>query len=163
MKLLTKLSIAECRARLGSATDLGGMALSWDAQGPATVVGQFRGQMFRLHTRKYYQNAFAPFFYGQLSAADDGAVLEGSFRMHPFARLFMLFWFALIIVFALAPVIVPAAKYAASGLSRNWYLAGLALLVVTGAAFFQIGIWLASGEKDVIHTFLKNTLEAQDA
>jgi len=91
MKLRTKLSLAECRERLGSATDLRGLALSWDGEGPGTVVGEFRGSMFRLHTRKYYNNAFAPFFYGKLTEADGGAILEGGFRMNPFVRLSMLF------------------------------------------------------------------------
>jgi hypothetical protein len=162
MKLHSKISIAECRTRLGSATDLGGMALSWDAEGPSVVMGEFRGQAFRLHTRKYYQNAFAPFFYGRLSAADGGAGLEGNFRMHPFARLFMVFWFALLIVFAVAPIIVPAARYAASGLNRNWYFAGLGVLAVLGIAFAIIGKWLANSEQEVIRGFLKSTLEAEE-
>ena len=162
MKLHSNISIAECRTRLGSATDLGGMALSWDAEGPGAVVGEFRGQAFRLHTRKYYQNAFAPFFYGRLSTADKGADLEGRFRMHPFARLFLVFWFALLMVFALAPLIVPAAKHAASGLNRNWYYAGLGILALLGVAFVLIGKWLGGGEQQVIHGFLKSTLDAND-
>jgi hypothetical protein len=162
MKLRTKLSIAECRARLGAATDLGGMALSWDATGPGAVVGEFRGEAFRLHTRKYYQNAFAPFFYGRLSAIESGTVLEGSFRMHPFARLFMLFWFTLLIIFGLAPIIVPAAERVAANFNRHWYFAGLIALAVLGIGFIEIGKWLGRGEQDVIHSFLKSTLEAQD-
>jgi hypothetical protein len=162
MKLRTKLSVAECRARLGSATDLGGMALSWDAEGPGAVVGQFRGLVFRLHTRKYYQNSFAPFFYGQLLAEDGGAILEGSFRMHPFARLFMLFWFVLLILFGLAAIIVPAAQHPASGISRRWYFAGLALLAILGAGVVLVGTWLGRGEQEVIRSFLKKTLEAED-
>jgi hypothetical protein len=162
MKLRTKLSIAECRKRLGSGIDLGGMALSWDAAVPGAVVGEFRGQAFRLHTPKYYRNAFAPFFYGQLSSVDGGTMLEGTFRMHPFVRLFMVFWFAFLVIFGLAAIIVPAAKYSASGLSRNWYAAGLAILAVLGVAMILIGKWLGSGEQGVIHTFLRNTLEAND-
>jgi hypothetical protein len=162
MKLRTKLSVAECRSRLGSATDLGGMSLSWDAAGPAAVVGEFRGQVFRLHTRKYYQNAFAPFLYGQLSAIEGGTTMEGNFRMHPFARLFMLFWFALLVIFAVAPLIVPAARNMASGLNRNWYYAGLGVLAMLGVAFFVFGKFLGNGDQETIHNFLKTTLEAND-
>jgi hypothetical protein len=162
MKLRTKLSVAECRARLGSATDLGGMALSWDAAGPAAVVGEFRGEVFRLHTKKYYQNAFAPFLYGKLSAVEGGAVLDGTFRLHPFARMFMLLWFALLAVFAVAPIIVPAAKQMASGLNRNWYFAGLGVLAFLGIAFFILGKFLGNGDHELIHGFLKTTLEASD-
>jgi hypothetical protein len=162
MKLRTKLSIAECRSRLGSATDLGGMALSWDSAIPGAVVGEFRGQVFRLHTPKYYKNAFAPFFYGQLSAADGGTTLEGNFRMHPFVRLFVVFWYSFLILFGVAALIVPAAKIPASGISRTWYFAGLGLLAILGLAVVQIGKWLGNGEQGVIHSFLKSTLEATD-
>jgi hypothetical protein len=162
MKLRTKLSIAECRARLGSATDLGGMALSWDSAGPGAVLGEFRGSVFRLHTRKYYQNSFVPFFYGRLSSVDGGAILEGSYRLHPFVRLFLVFWFSFLILFGLAAIIVPAAVHPASGISRNWFFAGLALLAILGAAVVLVGAWLGRGEQEVIHSFLKSTLEAED-
>jgi hypothetical protein len=162
MKLRTKLSVAECRTRLGSATDLGGMALSWDSAVPGSVMGEFRGQVFRLHTPKYYRNSFAPFFYGQLSSVDGGTALEGSFRMHPFVRLFIVFWYAFLLIFGFAGIIVPAAKYEGSGLSRNWYFAGLGILAVLGVGMVQIGKWLGKGEHEVIHAFLKSTLEAND-
>ena len=162
MKMRTKLSVADCRARLASSTDLKGITLSWDPEALGTVMGEFRGSAFRLHTRKYYSNSFAPFFYGQLSSVDGGTMLEGTFRMHPFVRLFMVFWFAFLVIFGLAAIIVPAAKYSASGLSRNWYAAGLAILAVLGVAMILIGKWLGSGEQGVIHTFLRNTLEAND-
>jgi hypothetical protein len=160
VKLRTKLSLAEWRTRLGAATDLGGMALSWDAAGPTTVVGEFRGPVFRLHTPKYYQNSFSPFFYGQLSSVDGGSVLEGSFRLHPFVRLFMVFWFAFLIIFGLAAIIVPAAHNPAGGDHRRWYFAGLALLAVVGVGLVQIGKWLGNSEQEVIRSFLKSTLEA---
>jgi hypothetical protein len=163
MKLRTKLSIAECRARLGSATDLGGLALSWDAQGPGPVMGEFRGSMFRLHTKKYYSNAFAPFFYGKLTAVEGGAILEGSFRMHPFARLFMVFWLSFLLLFGLAAIIVPAPQSLPSGLGRGCFYAGLVILAVLGAGLIQLGKWLGRGEQAVIQSFLKSTLEANDA
>ena len=162
MKLRTKLSIAECRSRLGSATDLGGIALSWDTAGPGTVVGEFRGSAFRLHTPKYYQNAFTPFFYGGLSSVDGGTVLEGTFRLHPLVRLFMVFWFAFLLIFGLAAIIVPAAKHPASGIDRRWYFAGVALLAIVGVGLVQVGKRLGTGEQEVIRSFLKNTLEAED-
>jgi hypothetical protein len=163
MKLRTKLSIAECRVRLGSATDLGGFALSWDAQGPGTVVGEFRGPVFRLHTRKYYDNSFAPFLYGKLQAADNGTILEGRFRLHPFVRLFTVFWFSFLLLFGVGALIVPAAPHTESGLGRGWFFLGLGVLAVLGAGFVQVGKWLGRGEQEVIRSFLKSTLEADDA
>jgi hypothetical protein len=162
MKLRTKLSLAECRRRLGSSTDLRGMALSWDAEAPGAVLGEFRGPVFRLHTPKYYRNSFAPFFYGKLTEADGGAMLEGDFRMNPFVRLFMVFWLSFILLFAAGALIVPAQAHSASGLGRGWFFAGLVLLAILGGGLVQVGKWSGRGDEEVIHSFLKSTLEASD-
>jgi hypothetical protein len=162
MKLRTKLSIADCRTRLGSATDLGGLALSWDAAAPGAVLGEFRGPSFRLHTKKYYSNSFAPFFYGKMTDADGGTNLEGGFRFHPFIRLFMVFWFSFLLIFAAAAIIVPAAPHQAGDGGRGWFFAGLGLSAILGAALILCGQWLGRGEREVIRSFLKNTLEAKD-
>ena len=154
--------MADCRTRLGSATDLGGMALSWDAAAPGPVLGEFHGSMFRLHTKKYYSNSFTPFFYGKLAEVDGGTMLEGDFRLHPFIRLFLLFWFSFLIIFAASPIIVPAQHNPVSGLNRHLFYTGLAALAILGIGFVQFGRWLARGEREVIHAFLKKTLEADD-
>ena len=161
MKLRTKLFMADCRTRLGSGTDLGGMALSWDAVAPGAVVGEFRGPVFRLHTKKYYDNSFAPFFYGKLTEADGGAVLEGEFRMHPFIRLFMVFWLSFLLLFGVGAIVVPAAPRA-NALGRGWLFAVLVLLAVLGVGLVQFGKWLGRGDEEMIHVFLKSTLEAND-
>jgi hypothetical protein len=162
MKLRTKLFLADCRKRLGSGTDLGGMALSWESATPGTVLGEFRGRVFRLHTKKYYSNSFTPFFYGKLAEVDGGTVVEGEFRLHPFVRLFLLFWLAFLLLFGASAIIVPAPQHPVSDIPRGWFYAGLALLAILGVAFVQLGQWLARGEREVIHSFLKNTLEADD-
>lgn len=162
MKMRTKLFLADCRTRLGSGTDLGGMALTWDAPVPGGVLGEFRGPEFRLHTKKYYKNSFSPFFYGKLAEVDGGTVVEGSFRLHPFIRLFLLFWFAFLVIFGTSAIIAPAPLHPASGIPRVWFYAGLAVLAVVGVAFVQLGQWLARGDREVIHSYLKSTLEADD-
>jgi hypothetical protein len=162
MELLTKLSIAECRTRLASATDLKGLALSWDAEGPGPVVGEFRGQVFRLHTKKYYSNSFTPFFYGKLTEAEGGTRVEGVFRMHPIIRLFMVFWFAFLVLFTVGAIMVPPPANPALSAGRSWFFAGVALLAVLGAGLVLIGAWLGRGEKEVIRSFLATTLEAKD-
>jgi hypothetical protein len=159
MKMRTKLTIAECRKRLGSATDLGGMALSWDSNGPGPVVGEFRGAVFRLHTKKYYKNSFAPFLYGKLTEEDGGTTVEGSFRMHPFIRLFMVFWLGMLIVFGAGALIVtPPAQ--PGGQAR--FFAGIVALALGGGVLMLTGKWLGRGDTEVIRTFVATTLEAKD-
>jgi hypothetical protein len=162
MKMRTKLSVADCRARLASSTDLKGITLSWDPEVLGAVVGEFRGSAFRLHTRKYYSNSFAPFFYGQLTQADGGAILEGGFRMNPFVRLFMTFWFGFLLIFTVGAIMVPPAPNPASGAGRFWFYTGLALVAVLGVGLVLLGKWLGRGDQAVIRAFIKNTLEAGD-
>ncbi|HEY3861002.1 MAG TPA: hypothetical protein VGO59_03870 [Verrucomicrobiae bacterium] len=161
MKLRTKLSLADCQSRLGSSTDLRGLALSWDSD-PGAVMGEFRGTAFRLHTRKYYQNPFAPFFYGNLTEADGGVVLEGIFRMNPLVRLLTLFWLVFLLMFGVGAMMIPAPMNPVRNINRGWLFGVLAVLAVFGAASVQLGQWLARGEQSVMHSFLKDKLEASD-
>lgn len=158
MTLRTKLSLEDCKARLRSATDLRGLALSWDAKTPGTVVGEFRGSAFRLHTMKYYNNPFAPLFYGNLTDGDGGAILEGRFRMNPLVRLCMLFWLAFLVLFGVGAIIVPAPLHPFGGIGRGWLFAGLAFLALLGVGLIALGKWLGRSEEAVVHSFLKNTL-----
>jgi hypothetical protein len=162
MKMRTKLSLADTRARLAASTDVRGLALSWDAQGPGAVLGAFRGPFFRLHTGRYYSNSFAPFFYGKLTEADGGTIVEGHFKMNPFVRLFMVFWLSFILLFGLGAIIVPAQAHRPIDLGRGGFFAVLALLGLLGVGFVQFGKWLGRGDEAVIHSFLTATLEASD-
>jgi len=58
---------------------------------------------------------------------------------------------------------VPAARHTGSGLGRGWFFLGLGVLAVMGAGLVQVGKWLGRGEQEVIRSFLKSTLEADDA
>ena len=151
MKLSTKLSIEECRSRIVKA-----------AEPPQFILGEFRGNSFRLRTRKFYINSFAPLFYGKFSERAGGSSLAGDYRMHPLVRLFMVFWFTFLALFAAALVVVPARIPLYRESERWMLLASLGGLSVFGMLFIVIGKWLARNEKTVIHNFLKTALEAED-
>ncbi len=151
MKLSTKLSIEECRNRIIKA-----------AEPPQFILGEFRGNSFRLRTRKFYMNSFAPLFYGKFSGRAGGSTLEGEFRMHTLVRLFMVFWYSFLALFAVALVVVPARIPLYRERDRWMLLAALGGLALFGFLFITIGRWLARDEKTVIHNFLKTTLEAED-
>jgi hypothetical protein len=161
MKLRTKFSPAECRTRLVSATDLGGLSLSWNGPSDARkVLGDFHGATFRLHTARYYTNSFAPFFYGRMTACDNGTLIEGQFRMNPLARLLTVFWFAFVGIFAAAPLIVPMSKQPGTMVGPNTLYLALGCCLVLGIGLVVFGQWLGRGEKKVVLEFLKNSLEA---
>src|SRR6185369_16315814 len=53
----------------------------------ATAVSDFRSDVTTAtHSRH--------FFFGRFVASDDGTLIEGEFRMHPFVRIFMIVWFS---------------------------------------------------------------------
>ena len=161
IKLRTRLSAEECRARLASATDLGGLALSWNSPAEAPqFLGDFRGAAFRLHTGRYYTNSFAPFFYGHLSPSDNGTVIEGEFKMHPFARISTVFWFSFVAIFAAGGLIVPMGKQPGTSLGPGTLFLALGCFMVLGMALVIFGRWLGRGEQKTILDFLKTSLEA---
>src|SRR5882672_3711769 len=95
MTLHTRIPIEECKARLASSVDAEKLGFSWSGYaGSRPILGKLRDSSFRLQKRRYYRNSFAPFFFGRFVASDDGTLIEGEFRMHPFVRIFMIVWFS---------------------------------------------------------------------
>jgi hypothetical protein len=100
MTLHTSLSIDECRARLASAIDAEKWSFSLCGYlGSKPILGKIYGNEFRLQKRIFYKNGFRSFFYGRLVPSENGALIEGEFRMHPFARWLMIYWFLFLSVF----------------------------------------------------------------
>jgi hypothetical protein len=163
MILRTHIAIDECRARLASAVDpvRWGFSLSGYA-GAKPILGKLRDTTFRLQMRPCYRNSFAPLFFGHFVASAEGTVVEGDFRMHPFVRVFMIFWFSFLVVFAAIALVVPSRDQP----EAPWGRAAL-LIVAAGMGAFGVGLvkfggWLGRTEKEVIVGFLKSTLEANE-
>src|SRR5438034_1151738 len=94
MILRTRIPIDECKTRLASAVDAERLAFAASGYaGSKPMLGKFRDATFRLQKRRCYRNSFAPFFFGRFVVSAGGTVIEGDFRMHPFVRVFMIFWF----------------------------------------------------------------------
>ena len=162
--MTTKISVAQCRSRLEATTDVQGLLLSWKTdRNSLKVHGEIRGEAFRLHTRRFYVNSFAPFFYGRLGEADGGAVIVGEFKMNPLIRLLTVFWFSFIALFAVGALIVPAKQVPGIGAGRMTLFIALACLAAVGAGVVQCGRWLGRSEEEVILDFLKTELEAKEA
>ncbi len=72
------------------------------------------------------------------------------------------FGYSFIVVFAVGALIVPFPEHPVAGFSRGWFFGVLAILAVLGGGLVQVGKWLARGEQEVIRSFLKSTLEADE-
>ena len=162
VKLQTHIPIDDCKSRLAASMDAERLAFSRSGYaGSKEILGKIRGTGFRLQKRRYYRNSFAPYFYGRLEAADGGTRIEGEFKMHPAARIFMTFWFSFLALFAAAALILPSQGQPEAG--RLPFLAVAAFMAAFGVGLIKFSRWLARGEKVAIMDFLKSKLEASDA
>lgn len=95
-------------------------------------------------------------------ASDDGTLIEGEFRMHPFVRVFMIVWFSLL---AVPSVIMLISVFAGQADVQDGPLALVlpAGMVAFGVALVKFGRWLGRSEETAIVAFLKSTLETTDA
>lgn len=163
MTLHTRIPIEECEARLASSVDAERLGFSWSGYaGSRPILGKLRDSSFRLQKRRYYRNSFAPFFFGRFVASDDGTLIEGEFRMHPFVRVFMIVWFSLL---GVPSVIMLISVFAGQADIQDGPLALVlpAGMVAFGVALVKFGRWLGRSEETAIVAFLKSTLETTDA
>jgi len=140
------------------------LAFSWSGYaGKKEILGRIREASFRLQKRRYYRNSFAPFFYGQFAPADSGTLITGEFRMHPFVRVFMAFWFSFLAVFVITALVLPSRGQQESAGGRAFILLIAGAFAVFGVGLMKFGQWLGNSKQNAIAAFLKKTLETDDA
>lgn len=163
MRWHTSFSVEECRSRLESAMDPLRIAFTSSGYaGKKEILGKVRGTDFRLQVRRCYRNSFAPFLYGQFVTVQDGTSINGEFKMHPFARVFMTGWFSFLAVFAIAALILPSRGQATATSTRFGMVFAACAMAAFGFFLVRFGRWLARDESRVIVDFLKTTLAAKD-
>ena len=162
MTLRTDIPIEECRARLTAAMDVEQLAFSLSGYtGSKPILGRLRDTTFRLQKRRSYGNSFAPFFFGHFVALEGGTLIEGHFKMHPFVRAFMVFWFLFLGLFAVAALVLPSRGQPEAPWGRAALLLGVVAMAAFGAGLKKLGAWLGQAEEGSILEFLKTTLEAK--
>jgi hypothetical protein len=133
-------------------------------EGSKPVIGWINGYEFRLRKRRYYNNGFAPEFYGNLKANGRGTVVEGYFDMARVTKAFMRIWLGGTILIGAAVFfstlrdLIRETSNAHEGL-----LIGLLVppaMVLFGVLFPKFGLWLGRNEEKYILEFLQTTLIA---
>ncbi len=161
--LKTRLSLADCKARLADAVDIQRLAFTRSGYaGSKPIIGRFRAETFRLQKRRSYRNSSAPYFYGKFVPTEGGTLIEGKFRIHPFARAFMFYWFGFLAVFALLAGIFPSRAGGDAPWARTLFLLGPLGMAAFGIGLLKFGSWLARAEPPAILDLLKQTLEANE-
>ena len=164
MTLRTQIPLEECKNRLASNVDPARFEISPSGHaGSRPIIGKLYDSTFRLQKRRYYRNSFAPFFFGRFVASNEGTLIEGEFRMHPFVKVFMTVWFSfLVVIFAILLISVFAGRTEFQS-NRVVGLLSPAGMAIFGVLLVKFGKWLGRNEETAILAFLKSTLEADDA
>lgn len=159
--LRTDLSVEECLRRLSEASDIGERTIfSFSGyKGSKPVLSKFNGNKFKLWKRRYYNNSFAPFFFGNLSREERGTRVEGRFGMDPYVKGFMIVWLSLAIVISL-PILFSTLAHPIHG--DDW--AGVLIpvgMVCFGILLPKFGQLIGKGEERYLRELLETTLAAR--
>jgi hypothetical protein len=132
------------------------------------ISAKIEGQSIRLRVRqrlKGRKNSFAPLFNGQVRSAEEETLIEGSFGMHPFVIIFLIFWG--IGFFGIGGIALMLGMTRLSSVIESLTIRSV-LAILPFALFLGIGvaIWKLSGswgkeDRAEIVYFLTELLEAE--
>ncbi|HYQ60852.1 MAG TPA: hypothetical protein VEP29_07355 [Desulfatiglandales bacterium] len=113
-----------------------------------------------------YRNSFKPYFRGRLAASSSGTEIVGRIGLHPFARIFMYFWFGFLALFAAVALFGLVPEFLASDQAVDL---GMTILIavpfglfVFGIALLKFGRHLARNEPGQLKAFICETLDARE-
>ena len=162
MKLHTSLSINECLTRLASAIDVEKWSFSSSGFDSKPILGKIYGDKFRLRKRIYYRNGLQPFFYGQFVPSENGTLIDGKFRIHPFDKWIMIYWFAFLAFFLVVDALAPLI-FGPANLEDSIVIIIFSLFMMCFGIFIMVfSTWLCRGHKKVIVDLLMQSLEARE-
>jgi hypothetical protein len=145
---------------LAVAIDAGKWPFSFSGyEGPKPISGKIRGDNFRVQMRHYYWSECRPFFYGHFVPSDEGTLIEGDFRMYPYARWFMVIWFsllALVLVFTLLNSL-------SMGPICIFIVIVILALMALGVFMIKLSWWMSREDQRTIVDMLNNVLEASES
>ena len=156
--LVSPLPPNECVRRLRAATD--GM---WSLAGSRSVQGSVNEKAIRLRKRISYRNSFQCWLSAKLVGENGQTRLHCSFGLHPFVRLFLEIWIAIVSVVGLTIAMQTTWLWLRSSpLSPNAWLGIVFPLIMVGFAILllKFGNYLAQDEPDFLIEFLERTINA---
>jgi hypothetical protein len=156
IELLSPLSREVCAARLRDAVDSG-----WRIFGGKPAIGRVDESSFRIRKRlgATFHNSFQTYLTGRLESDGSGTRVQCRFGMHPFVRGFMALWFAMLLAFTAAGIMMGA-----HGSARGFPLVGIigpAIMAVFGVGLVFFGRFFARNEQRFLLDFLAQTIEAR--
>jgi hypothetical protein len=161
LTLKTDLEVAECLRRLGDAADPPKLTFFSRSgyKGSKPAMAKLDGTKIKLWKRRYYNNSFAPFFFGTIIPDGVGARIEGHFGMDPWVKGFMIFWLCFVIFPGVA-VLITTLSHPIQPRDFPALIIPPAMIIF-GIALPKFGQWLGRSEESYLREFLETTLAAQ--
>lgn len=160
--LVSPLRRDECVRRLREHVDAG-----FGISGMRPVIGQIRETSFTLRQRVGYRNSFKTVLRGTFVDELRGTRLHCRSGVHPFVRVFILLWLAVVAVAACAlgfPVVSSLIHGTPSRAAPPIaVVVGPALMFCFGVALAKVGRRMARGEQQYLVEFLAKRLDAREA
>ena len=158
----TELSPDECLQRLRAHVEEMRLSAAWSPREAGAVTARIRANRFRLFAQghKYVRNSFVPFFYGRVEQNREGTQIMGSFRMHPFVRVFLVIWFGALTVMSVVFPLVAFSGNVPAGKPPLIFAVGPLLMILFGVGLVAFGRWLSRGQISRLREFLREELRA---
>jgi hypothetical protein len=128
-----------------------------------TILAKIRGDHFRLFAwgPTNVRNSFAPFFYGHLEEEGGRTRIQGCFRIHPFARAFLIVWFGGLMAEGSLILLLPTSAWGFGGRPPPVFaVLGIAGMMLLGYGFVRFARWLGRGQVESVRSFLTRELKA---
>ena len=130
------------------------------------ILARVHDNSFRLRIRRgMWHNSFDRLFYGQLESTGSGALIHGTFRLHPFVVAFTTVWFCGVAFIGGLTVFLIVAGLIRHRSHVDGALAGVAipmLMLAFGIALLRFGRHLSRSGEARLQRFICETLSARE-
>jgi hypothetical protein len=156
----TKLDIEECKKRINEVIKKNRFSIG-EIKGK---VNYKKDAFYLVKPREFFNNSFARTFCGKMVKKEYGTIIQGSFNMHIFTKVFMTMYFVFLIsVYALALLIYFSGtfwgmSYGEGILNQIVALVAPAIMIMFGIFTVKYGVWFGKDEEKYVLEFIKTTL-----
>jgi hypothetical protein len=156
----TKLDIEECKKRINEVIKKNRFSIG-EIKGK---VNYKKDTFYLVKPREFFNNSFARILCGKMVKKEHGTIIQGSFSMHIFTKIFMTMYFVFLIsVYALALLIYFSGtflgmSYREGILNQIVALVAPAIMIMFGIFTVKYGVWFGKDEEKYVLEFIKTTL-----
>ncbi|MBL4938582.1 hypothetical protein JK636_23030 [Clostridium sp. YIM B02515] len=158
----TELDIEECKKSINEIVKENGFPIS----GIRGKVDFEKDKFNLLRTDSNYRNSFSRIFYGEFMKKENGTIIQGSFSMSAFVKVFITIWFSGVIsIGGLIFLVSFSDVFLGTSFSEGSPVLGMIIpfiLLIFGILIVKLGIRLSKNAEEYILELIKRTLNAKE-